>query len=115
MLARPRRSNGSKLYHAGEQSQRFWIQRHSAIVNHDGGTANRRFTPQDTSPYHRQMNPSPRRVYIHDVAPRDGFQIEPRFIPTERKIGLIDALEQTGLAKIEVTSFTSHKAVPALA
>ncbi len=61
------------------------------------------------------MNPSPRRVYIHDVAPRDGFQIEPRFIPTERKIGLIDALEQTGLAKIEVTSFTSQKAVPALA
>jgi len=38
--------------------------------------------------------------------PRDGFQIEPRFIPTERKIGLVDALEQTGLAKIEVTSFT---------
>jgi len=45
MLARRSRRNGSELYHAGEQSQRLWIQCHSAIVNHDGGTANRRFTP----------------------------------------------------------------------
>jgi hydroxymethylglutaryl-CoA lyase len=55
------------------------------------------------------------RLYIHEVVTRDGFQIEPVFIPTERKIALIDALSQTGLAKIEVTSFVSPKAVPALA
>jgi hydroxymethylglutaryl-CoA lyase len=54
------------------------------------------------------------RVYIHEVVTRDGFQIEPQFIPTERKIELIDALSQTGLAKVEVTSFVSPKAVPNL-
>ncbi|WP_374485177.1 hydroxymethylglutaryl-CoA lyase [Zoogloea sp.] len=55
------------------------------------------------------------RLYIHDVAVRDGFQIEPRFIPTADKIALIDRLSASGLAKIEVTSFTSPKAIPALA
>jgi hydroxymethylglutaryl-CoA lyase len=55
------------------------------------------------------------RLYIHEVVTRDGFQIEPRFIPTEDKIALIDALSETGLHKIEVTSFVSPKAVPALA
>lgn len=55
------------------------------------------------------------RLYIHEVVTRDGFQIEPRFVPTEDKIRLIDALSQTGLHKIEVTSFVSPKAVPALA
>jgi hydroxymethylglutaryl-CoA lyase len=56
-----------------------------------------------------------KRIYIQDVAVRDGFQIEPRFIPSDEKIALINALSQTGLAKIEVTSFTSPKAIPALA
>jgi hydroxymethylglutaryl-CoA lyase len=55
------------------------------------------------------------RLYIHEVVTRDGFQIEPRFIATEDKIRLIDALSETGLAKIECTSFVSPKAVPALA
>jgi hydroxymethylglutaryl-CoA lyase len=55
------------------------------------------------------------RLRIHEVVARDGFQIEPRFIPTADKIRLIDALSETGLAKIEVTSFVSPKAVPALA
>ena len=53
-------------------------------------------------------------AYIHEVVARDGFQIEPQFVPTERKIELIDALSGTGLAKIEVTSFVSPKAVPNL-
>lgn len=53
-------------------------------------------------------------LFIHEVVARDGFQIEPQFIPTEKKIGLIDALSRTGLAKIEVTSFVSPKAVPNL-
>jgi hydroxymethylglutaryl-CoA lyase len=55
------------------------------------------------------------RLYVHEVVTRDGFQIEPRFIPTEDKIALIDRLSETGLHKIEVTSFVSPKAVPALA
>jgi len=55
-----------------------------------------------------------RRVYVQEVAPRDGFQIEPTFIPTERKIALIDELASTGIPVIEATSFTSPKAIPAL-
>ena len=56
-----------------------------------------------------------KRLFIHDVAPRDGLQIEPVFVPTAQKIALVDALSRTGVAKIEVTSFTSPKAIPALA
>ncbi len=53
-------------------------------------------------------------TYIHEVVARDGLQIEPQFVPTEKKVELIDALSATGLAKIEVTSFVSPKAVPNL-
>ncbi len=55
-----------------------------------------------------------RRVYVNEVVTRDGFQIEPNFVPTEEKIRLIDLLGRTGLAGIEVTSFTSPKAIPNL-
>ena len=55
------------------------------------------------------------RIYINDVAVRDGFQIEKNFIPTETKIALIDALSRTGIAKIEVTSFVHPKRVPNMA
>lgn len=55
------------------------------------------------------------RLYINDVAVRDGFQMEKSFVPTATKVSLIDQLSRTGLAKIEVTSFVSPKAVPALA
>jgi hydroxymethylglutaryl-CoA lyase len=54
------------------------------------------------------------RIYFNDVVCRDGFQIEPNFIPTEDKIKLVDELSQCGFAKIEVTSFTSPKAIPML-
>lgn len=56
-----------------------------------------------------------RRALIQEVSPRDGFQMESRFIPTESKVAFIDALSRTGVAKIEVTSFTSPRAIPALA
>ena len=52
------------------------------------------------------------RVYINDVAVRDGFQIEKDFIPTETKVDMIDALSETGLAKIEVASFVNPRLVP---
>jgi hydroxymethylglutaryl-CoA lyase len=54
------------------------------------------------------------RIYFNDVVTRDGFQIEPNFIPTDDKIALIDVLSQCGYAKIEATSFTSPKAIPML-
>ena len=55
-----------------------------------------------------------KRIYFNEVATRDGFQIEPSFIPTDDKIALVDALSECGYAKIEVTSFTSLKAIPML-
>ena len=54
------------------------------------------------------------RIYFNDVVTRDGFQIEPNFIPTDDKVRLIDELSECGFAKIEVTSFTSPKAIPML-
>lgn len=54
------------------------------------------------------------RLYLNEVATRDGFQNEARFVDTDDKIALVDALSACGYAKIEVTSFTSPKAIPAL-
>lgn len=62
-----------------------------------------------------QMSPPGKRLFVQEVALRDGFQMEPVFVPTEVKVDLVERLAQTGLAKIEVTSFTSPKAIPALA
>jgi hydroxymethylglutaryl-CoA lyase len=55
------------------------------------------------------------RLYINDVAVRDGFQIEKSFVPTATKVEVINQLSRTGVHKIEVTSFVSPKAVPAMA
>ena len=55
-----------------------------------------------------------KRLFLQEVATRDGFQNEKTFIETEQKIALIDELSLCGYAKIEVTSFTSPKAIPAL-
>jgi hydroxymethylglutaryl-CoA lyase len=56
----------------------------------------------------------PERVTLCEVGTRDGFQVEPEFIPTELKIEVVDRLSGTGLPRIEVTSFVSAKAVPQL-
>src|SRR5262245_27546094 len=56
----------------------------------------------------------PPHVTICEVGTRDGFQIEPEFIPTEQKIEVVDRLSAAGLPRIEVTSFVSPKAIPAL-
>ncbi|MCJ2052603.1 hydroxymethylglutaryl-CoA lyase [Methylobacterium sp. J-070] len=53
-------------------------------------------------------------MLIQEVATRDGFQIEARYVQTADKIALIDALSATGFSRIEVSSFVSPKAVPAL-
>jgi hydroxymethylglutaryl-CoA lyase len=63
-----------------------------------------------TGPWHGAA----RRIHTQEVGTRDGLQMEAQFVPTEDKIALIDALSATGLAKIEVTSFTSPTAIPAL-
>src|SRR5437867_7982891 len=56
----------------------------------------------------------PGRVTICEVGTRDGFQIEPDFIPTEQKIEVVNRLSEAGLPRIEVTSFVHPKVVPAL-
>ncbi len=55
------------------------------------------------------------RIQINDVSPRDGLQMESAFVPTAQKIAYVDALSACGFAMVEVTSFTSPKAIPALA
>ena len=57
----------------------------------------------------------PEKVNIVDVGPRDGFQTEQAFIPTDLKIRVIDAISRTGVRKIETTSFVSPDAVPQMA
>ena len=67
------------------------------------------------------MNPGPsvwdgarRRIHLQEVGPRDGLQVEERFVATAEKIALVNALSDAGLMKIEVTSFVSPKAIPQL-
>ena len=57
---------------------------------------------------------SRRRVFMQEVGPRDGLQVEAQFVDTDDKIALVNALSDAGLAKIEVTSFVSPKAIPQL-
>ena len=54
----------------------------------------------------------PKEVSIFEVGPRDGLQNEPVFIPTEKKIELVNMLTKAGCRRIEVTSFVHPKWVP---
>jgi hydroxymethylglutaryl-CoA lyase len=60
-------------------------------------------------------NVAGKRIYIQEVGPRDGLQMEKIFVPTARKIAMVDALSAAGMAKVEVTAFVSPTAIPALA
>lgn len=56
----------------------------------------------------------PRRVKVMEVGPRDGFQMEKTFIPTDQKIEIINALSQTGIPAFQTTSFAHPRAIPQL-
>jgi hydroxymethylglutaryl-CoA lyase len=56
----------------------------------------------------------PKHVTICEVGTRDGFQIEPGFIPTELKVEVVNRLSEAGLPRLEVTSFVHPKVIPAL-
>jgi len=56
----------------------------------------------------------PERVTICEVGTRDGFQIEPDFIPTEQKVEVVNRLSEAGVPRIEVTSFVHPRAIPQL-
>ena len=57
----------------------------------------------------------PKRITISEVGPRDGLQIEPRLLPVEQKIALVDRLSASGLTRIEVAAFVHPKVVPQMA
>jgi hydroxymethylglutaryl-CoA lyase len=56
----------------------------------------------------------PASISLREVGPRDGLQNEAP-LPVEARVRLVDALSGTGLRRIEVGSFVSPKAVPAMA
>jgi hydroxymethylglutaryl-CoA lyase len=56
----------------------------------------------------------PSKVSICEVAPRDGFQAETEWIPTEQKVRIIKELAKTGIQSMEITSFVHPKAIPQL-
>jgi hydroxymethylglutaryl-CoA lyase len=57
----------------------------------------------------------PKKVTIVDVGPRDGFQNEKQFIPTAKKVEIVNGLIRAGLKNIQVSSVVHPKAVPQLA
>jgi len=54
-------------------------------------------------------------VKVVEVGPRDGLQNEPREVPTEVKLELIERLAEAGLSAVEATAFVSPKWVPQMA
>ena len=54
------------------------------------------------------------QIHIVEVGPRDGFQMEASFIPTELKLEVIDILARAGLRKIEATAFVRPDIIPQL-
>jgi hydroxymethylglutaryl-CoA lyase len=59
--------------------------------------------------------PEGNAITVCEVGPRDGFQNEKTFIPTARKIEIVNMMFAAGVRHIQVTSFVSPRAVPQLA
>jgi hydroxymethylglutaryl-CoA lyase len=56
----------------------------------------------------------PTEVDVREVGMRDGLQLEEP-VPLEAKLAMLEAIVASGVRRVEVTSFVSPKAVPALA
>ncbi|MCP5327930.1 MAG: hydroxymethylglutaryl-CoA lyase [Steroidobacteraceae bacterium] len=54
-------------------------------------------------------------VEIIEVGPRDGLQSEPGVMPTATKVEFIQRLIDSGLRRLEITSFVNPKKVPQMA
>lgn len=54
-------------------------------------------------------------VIVREVGLRDGLQIHPTFMPTERKLEWIRAEAAAGVPEIEVTSYVPAKVIPQFA
>ena len=57
----------------------------------------------------------PDRVHICECWARDGLQGEAQFIPTERKLAMINRMIEVGFKRIEATSFAHPKLIPQFA
>ena len=55
------------------------------------------------------------QAIINEVGPRDGLQSQSRMLSVDERLRLIGALKAAGIMRIEVGSFASPKAVPAMA
>lgn len=69
-------------------------------------------TPHLTSERGSLMANRSERAFLCEVGPRDGFQMETTFIPTDLKVEVVNALARTGIPAIQVTSFVHPRAVP---
>ena len=54
-------------------------------------------------------------VLIIEVSPRDGLQNDPFIVSTENKVKLVQMLIESGISKVEVTSFVHPNEVPQMA
>jgi len=57
----------------------------------------------------------PDTVEIYEVGPRDGLQNEKVVLPVETKLAMIESLVESGVKRIEITSFVNPRWIPALA
>lgn len=57
----------------------------------------------------------PKTATIIEVGPRDGLQNEKQLVSTQDKLAFINALQQSGIKEMELTSFVSPKWVPQMA
>ena len=55
------------------------------------------------------------KIYIHEVGPRDGLQVENTTVPVEAKIRWIEGLFTSGIDIIQLGSFVHPKKVPQMA
>ena len=55
------------------------------------------------------------KIYIHEVGPRDGLQVEEKLVPLEEKIRWIEGLFASGIDIIQLGSFVHPKKVPQMA
>ena len=55
------------------------------------------------------------KIIITDVGPRDGLQNQPKILTIEQRCALVESIAKAGVPQIEVGSFVSPKAVPAMA
>ncbi|MGL4687804.1 MAG: hydroxymethylglutaryl-CoA lyase [Fusobacteriaceae bacterium] len=51
----------------------------------------------------------PKKVQIIEIGPRDGFQNVKKFIPTDEKIKIIQGIIDSGVTRMQLTSFVSPK------